>query len=93
VNRVVRESLQGKEHRVYVNVRRRASLAMMMISMPPRDTSPHQDSAGAAPSGTPPPAQLSPPLQTRGTQSHSALTPPKRPMLAPEGGPRPRVSA
>ena len=35
--------------------------------LPPRDTSPHQDSTGTAPSGTPPPAQPPPPPQTRGT--------------------------
>ena len=50
---------------------------------------------GPAPSGAPPPAQPPPPLQTRETQSHSAPTrfptPLKRPMLTPEGGPRPRV--
>ena len=34
-----------------------------------------------------------PPPQTRGTQSHSAPTPLKRPMLATEGGPKPRVGA
>ena len=35
----------------------------------------HRDSAGTAPSGTPPPAQPpSPPQQARGTQSHSAPT-------------------
>jgi len=39
---------------------------IMMISLPPRDTSPHQDSAGIALSGTPPPAQPPPPPQTRG---------------------------
>jgi len=42
---------------------------------------------GLAPSGTPPP----PPPQTRETQSHSAPTPLKRPVLTPGGGPRPRV--
>jgi len=47
----------------------------MMIGLPPRDTSPHQDSAGTALSGTPPPAQPPPPLQTRGTHSYSAPTP------------------
>jgi len=52
--------------------------------IPPRDTSPHQDSTGTAPSGTPPPAQPPPPPRTRGTQSHSAPTPLKRPMLTPE---------
>jgi len=36
-------------------------LEVMMICLPLRDTSPHQDSAGTAPSGTPPPAQPSPP--------------------------------
>jgi len=48
--------------------------------LPPRDTSPHQNSTGTAPSGTPPPAQPPPPPQTRGTQSHSAPTALKRPM-------------
>jgi len=42
--------------------------------IPPRDTFPHQDSTGTAPSGTSPPAQPPPPPQTRGTQSHSAPT-------------------
>ena len=37
---------------------------------------------GPAPSGTPPPAQPPPPPQTRETQSHSAPTPLKRPMIA-----------
>jgi len=37
---------------------------MMMVSIPLRDTSPHQDSAGTAPSGTPPPTQPPPPPQT-----------------------------
>ena len=49
--------------------------------IPPRDTSPHQDSTGTAPSGTPPPMQPPPPPQTRGTQSHSAPTPLKRPTV------------
>jgi len=40
----------------------------------PSDTSPHQDSAGTATSGTQPPAQPPPPHQTRGTQSHSVPT-------------------
>jgi len=44
---------------------------------------------GPAPSGTPPLAQPTPPPQTRETQSHSVPTPLKRPMLTPEGGPRP----
>jgi len=61
--------------------------------IPPRDTSPHQGSTGTAPSGTPPPVQPPPPPQTRRTQSHSAPTPLKRPMLTPEGEPRPSVSA
>jgi len=60
--------------------------------IPRRDTSPHQDSTGTAPSGTSPPAQPPPPSQTRKTQSHSAPTPLKRPMLTSEGRPRPRVS-
>ena len=33
-----------------------------MISAPPRDTSPHQDSTSTAPSGIPPPAQPPQPL-------------------------------
>jgi len=63
------------------------------ISVPPRDTSPNQDSASTALSDTPPPAQPPPPSQTLETQSHSAPTPLKRPMLDPERGPGPRVSA
>jgi len=51
-----------------------------MISVPPRDTTPHKDSAGTVPSGTPPPAQPPLPPQTRGTQARSAPTPLKRPM-------------
>ena len=47
--------------------------------IPPSDTSLHQDSTGTAPSATPPPAQPSPPSQTRETKSHSAPTPLKRP--------------
>ena len=47
------------------------------------------DSSSTAPSGTPPPAQQPPPPQTRETESHSASTPLKQPMLTPEGGPRP----
>jgi len=50
----------------------------------PRETSPHQDSASTAPSGTPPPAQPPPPPQTRGTQSHSAPTPLKQPPPPPQ---------
>jgi len=38
----------------------------LMICLPPRDTSPHQDSASTAPSGTPQPAQPPPLPQTRG---------------------------
>jgi len=64
-----------------------------MIDLLSSDTSPHQDSAGTAPSGTPPPAQPPSPPQTRGTQSHSTPTPLKRFMLTPERGPRPRVRA
>ena len=52
----------------------------IMISIPPWDTFPHQDSASTAPSGTSPPAQSPPPPQTRWTQSHSAPTPLKRPI-------------
>jgi len=59
--------------------------------LPPRDTSQHQDSTGTTPSSTPPPSQPPPPPQTRGTQSHSAPTPLKRPMLTPEGGPGPAI--
>jgi len=69
---------------------------MMMICLPPRESPlPHQDqdSSSTSHSGTPPPAQPRPPPQTRGTQSHSASTLLKRPMLTPNGGPRPRVSA
>jgi len=51
-----------------------------MISISPTVTSPHQDSTSTAPSGTPPPAQPPTPPQTRGTQSHSAPTPLKRPI-------------
>jgi len=62
-------------------------LVMMIVF--PRETSRHQDSAGTAPSGTPPPAQQPLPPQTRGTQSHSAPTPLKRAMLTAEGWPVP----
>ena len=48
-------------------------IPMMMIRIPPRDTSPHQDSAGTAPSGTPPPAQPPPPPQTRKTVPQLSL--------------------
>ena len=61
------------------------------VSIHPRDISPHQDSAGTAPSGTSPPAQPPPPPQIQGTQAHSAPTLLKRPMLIPKRGPRPRV--
>jgi len=44
-----------------------AAPAAAMISIPPRDTSPHQDSTSTAPSDTPPPAQPPPPPQSRGT--------------------------
>ena len=70
--KMVGERLQCTEHG-------KASAGMMKICIPPRDTSPHQDSAGTAPSGTPPPAPPPPPPQTQGTQSHSAPTPLKRP--------------
>jgi len=51
-----------------------------------RDTSPHQDSAGTAPSGTPPPAD--PTTTKHGEHSPTARRfPLKRPMLTPEGGP------
>jgi len=43
---------------------------MRMISIPPRDTSPHQDSASTAPSSTPPPASLSPPPVSEGVGGH-----------------------
>jgi len=62
----------------------------MMMFTPERHLS-TSGQHGPAPSGTPPPAQPPPPPQTRETQSHSAPTPLKRPMLTPEGGPRPRV--
>ena len=48
-------------------------LVVMVICLPPRDTSSHQDSASTATSGTQSPAQPPPPPQTRQTQSHSAL--------------------
>jgi len=65
---------------------------MMMMFTPERHL-PTSGQHGPAPSGTPPPAQPPTPPQTRETQSHSAPTPLKRPMLTPEGGPRPRVTA
>ena len=52
---------------------------IMMICLPPRDTSPrHQDSAGTAPGGTPPPAQPPPPPQTKG----NTAPPPSLPVHA-----------
>jgi len=54
--------------------RRGAVQVVMMIYLPPRDTSPHQDSAGTAPSGTPPPAQPPSPPQTRETQVGAHIT-------------------
>jgi len=66
---------------------------VMMMMLTPERHLPTSGQHGPAPSGTPPPAQPPPPPQTRETQSHSAPTPLKRPMLTPEGGPRPRVSA
>ena len=62
---------------------------MMMMFTPERHL-PTSGQHGPAPSGTPPPAQPPPPPQTRETQSHSAPTLLKRPMLTPEGGPRPK---
>ena len=38
-----------------------------MLCIPPRDTSPHQDSAGTAPSGKPPPAAPPPTTNTGNT--------------------------
>jgi len=67
-----------------------ACRVFVCATLPPRDTSPHQDSAGTAPGGTPPSAQPPPPPQTRGTQSQRAPTPLKRPMLTPKGGPGPK---
>jgi len=46
-----------------------------MIRLPPRHTSHYQDSAGTAPSGTPPSAQARPLPQARGTQSHRTFWP------------------
>jgi len=40
---------------------RHAGVATIMICVPPRDTSPHHDSARTAPSGAPPPAPAQPP--------------------------------
>ena len=65
--------------------------AAMRIIVYPRETPPHTRTARAQPPAAhrrlPPP-----PPQSRGTQSYSAPTPLKQPMLTPEGGPRPRVS-
>jgi len=58
----------------------------MMMFTPERHL-PTSGQHGPAPSGTPPPAQPPPPPQTRETQSHSAPTPLKRPMLTPNPGP------
>jgi len=66
---------------------------VMMRMFTPERHLPTSGQHGPAPSGIPPPAQPPPPPQTRETQSHSAPTPLKRPMLTLEGGPRPRVSA
>jgi len=66
-------------------------MMMMMMMFTPERHLPTSGQHGPAPSGTPPPAQPPPPPQTRETQSHSAPTPLKRPMLTPEGRPRPRV--
>ena len=66
---------------VCVQVRVTLSIYLSIFNcLPPRDTSPHQDSTGTAPSGTPPPAQPPPPPQTWGTQSHSAPTLLERPI-------------
>jgi len=54
---------------------------MMMIWIPPTNSSRQQESVGTDPSGASPPAQPLPPPQTRGTQSHSAPTTLERPML------------
>jgi len=64
------------------------AVMMICLCLPPRGTSPHQASAGTAPSGAL--------TQARGTQSHSALTPLTRPaeagigstrwLAVPEGG-------
>jgi len=57
----------------------------------PRETPPHIRTARASPQRHTAAGTAAPPPQTWGTQSHSAPTPLKRPMLTPEGGPRPRV--
>jgi len=64
---------------------------MMMFTPAPERHLPTSRQHWPAPSGTPPPSQPPPPPQTRReTQSHSAPTPLKRPMLTPEGeGPGP----
>jgi len=80
-----------RSSRVVKPVQKRNRSHTIMIVYP-RETPPHiRTEHGPAPSGTPPPAQPPPPPQTRRTQSHRAPTPLKRPMLAPEGGPRPHT--
>ena len=62
---------------------------VMMVCLPPRDASPHQDSAGTAPISTPPPSPAAPATTDTGNtvpQSHSASTPLKRPMLTLKRG-------
>ena len=62
---------------------------MCVIIPPPLPPTHTHPGLTRAPSGTPPPAQPAqppPPPQTRGTQSHSAPTSLKRPMLTPKGG-------
>jgi len=60
--------------------------------IPPRDTSPHQDSTGTAPSGTPPPAQPPPPPHN-GEHSPTARQLPNRAFrkTKPTRGKRQRV--
>ena len=52
---------------------------------PPERHLPTPEQRGLSPQRHTAPAQPSPPPQTRGTQSHSAPTPLKWPMLTPKG--------
>jgi len=73
---------------VYLSMSIFKSISMYRVN--PRNTSPHQDSAGTAPSGTPPPKQPPLPPQTRGTQ-YSAPTHSNGLCSSPKGGPGPRL--
>ena len=60
---------------------------------PERHIPTHQDSTSCPPQRHTAAGTAAPTTTDRRTQSHSAPTPLKRPMLAPEGLPRPRVNA